>query len=730
MTAPTADHPSAGVAPADPAPVGALRGGWLILARGAWLALAAGMLVNFINGALVHAALAQTVCTQAPSDCGFYLLPTPANVRALHQLGLSLADYAAASTGLQVGVGLFYLAVGALIFWRKSHEWYGLFVALVLVLMGGTSTNPTESYVSSLFGPLTLPFEAFLQVIALVKWLAVPTFFLTFPSGRFAPRWTWALVLLWLGQYGLYSLPAPYLPPYWPEPLIAFEVLLVWGSPFAVQVYRYRRLYTPVQRQQTKWMVFAGVVALLATVLAGLLGAVVPGLTAPDSLYQLLEPSVMSLSYLLFAVAIGIALLRYRLFDIDIIIRRTLVYGTLTAGVVGLYVAIVVYVGALLPTGSNLLISMVATGLIAILFQPLRGWVQRGVNRLMYGQRDEPYAVVAHLGRRLENTLAPEATLAAIVETLAQALKLPYVAINLAQGAGFQTAAIYGAPVEAPLTLPLFYQSEPVGELVLGPRQRGDTFTPADRRLLEDLARQVGIAAHAVRLTRDLQRSRERLVLAREEERRRLRRDLHDGLGPTLAALALKADMIGELIATEPVHAEALASELYRDIRATVSEIRRLVYALRPPVLDELGLLAALQECAGQYRDVVGAPTITLTLPSRLPPLPAAVEVAALRITQETLTNAVRHSSARTCTVQISCTADSLTLTISDDGIGMPPQAQAGVGLRSMRERAEELGGACAIGSGPAGGVQIDVSLPLALPGVTAKSPANESEAL
>jgi signal transduction histidine kinase len=433
-------------------------------------------------------------------------------------------------------------------------------------------------------------------------------------------------------------------------------------------------------------------------------------------------------SFSLIPISIGIALLRSHLWDIDILISRTLIYGALTAIVVGLYILIVGYLGTLLRTGGNLLISLAATGLIAVLFQPLRGWLQRGVNRLLYGQRDEPYAVVARLGRRLEGTLAPDATLAAIVETLAQALKLPYAAITLAQDADFETAAVYGVPVEDPLTLPLSYHAEPVGELVLGPRQRGDTFTPTDRRLLEDLARQVGIAAHAVRLTSDLQHSRERLVLAREEERRRLRRDLHDGLGPTLAALALKASAVGELIPDAPDTASALASELTGDLRATIGEIRRLVYALRPPVLDELGLLAALRECAEQYRDVAGAPVMTLLLPARLPPLPAAVEVAALRITQEALTNTVRHAGARTCAVEIACEEGSLTLSVSDDGAGLPEVAHVGVGLRSMRERAEELGGSCAIASAPGGGLRVDVSLPLASLSATAVAPVNTSD--
>jgi len=268
--------------------------------------------------------------------------------------------------------------------------------------------------------------------------------------------------------------------------------------------------------------------------------------------------------------------------------------------------------------------------------------------------------------------------------------------------------------VEDPLTLPLSYQMEPVGQLVLGPRQRGDPFTQADRRLLDDLARQVGMAAHAVRLSRDLQHSRERLVTAREEERKRLRRDLHDGLGPTLAALALKATTVSDLISRDPVAATRLSNELYADIRATVGEIRRLVYALRPPRLDELGLLGAIREAARQQEQPDGL-QITVVAPERLPTLPAAVEVAGYRIVQEALTNVARHAQAHTSTVRLAW-ADALQVEITDDGVGIPPEHHAGVGLLSMRERAAELGGSCIIEPIPGAGTRVLARLPILSP--------------
>ncbi len=265
---------------------------------------------------------------------------------------------------------------------------------------------------------------------------------------------------------------------------------------------------------------------------------------------------------LLIPLSIAFAILHSRLWDIDIVINRTLVYGALTASVVGIYVLVVGGLGTLLQAQGNLVISLLATGLVAILFQPLRIRLQRAVNRLMYGERDDPYGVLSRLGQRLGATLAPDAVLSVIVETVAQALKLPYVAITLQQEQASPIAASYGKAVEPLLHLPLLYQSEHVGELLLAPRARGETFTPADHRLLNDLARQVGVAAHAVQLTTDLQLSRERLVTTREEERRRLRRDLHDGLGPTLAGFSLKVGAVRNHLLPGQEAADTLLSEL------------------------------------------------------------------------------------------------------------------------------------------------------------------------
>ena len=368
----------------------------------------------------------------------------------------------------------------------------------------------------------------------------------------------------------------------------------------------------------------------------------------------------------LFVVPIctGVAILRHHLYDMDVLVNRALVYGTLTMTVIVVYVIVVALFGALfgIGTGGNLAVSLLATGLIAVLFRPLQDRLQSAVNRLTYGERDDPYAALSRLGQRLEATLAPEAVLPTIVETVAQSLKLPYAEISLREGDGFRTAAVYGIPSGEPVALPLVYQKEEIGRLVLAPRAANESFGPNDRRLLEDLARHAGVAVHAVLLTSDLQRSRERLVATREEERRRLRRDLHDGLGPTLASLGLGLDAARKLMRREPDDVEALLARLKKQTLEAVTDIRQLVYGLRPPALDDLGLVPAIRQqaegygLAGEY-EAYGredGTVFAVEAPEDLPPLPAAVEVAAYRIAQEAMTNVARHARAGACRVRLS----------------------------------------------------------------------------
>jgi two-component system NarL family sensor kinase len=475
--------------------------------------------------------------------------------------------------------------------------------------------------------------------------------------------------------------------------------------PVAALVVRFRRA-TGEERQQFKWVAYAAAVLTAAFVVVSLW---------PDLDPSLVGRALFLVGFTAVPAAVGIAILKYRLYDIDLIINRTLVYGALTTIVVGLYALVVGGIGTLLQARGNLLVSLLGVGLVAVLFAPLKEWLQRGVNHLLYGERDEPYSVVSRLGARVRATDTPEAVLPAIVETVAEALKLPHAAIKLRQeDGGFVTAAAHGAPLGKPLVLPLSYGTEVVGQLVLSPRAPGEPFDPADRRLLDGVAHHAEAAVYAARLTSDLQRSRERLVTAREEERRRLRRDLHDGLGPQLATVTLNLDAARNLLDQEPESADALLAGLKAQVQDAISDIRRLVYDLRPPALDELGLIQAIREGAVGYARA--GLDVRIEAPQKLPPLPAAVEVAAYRIAQEGLTNAARHARASVCRVRLYPGENGLELEVADDGVGLPEDRHDGVGIASMRERAAELGGTCRVTTAPGGGTRIFARLPLSNP--------------
>lgn len=554
----------------------------------------------------------------------------------------------------------------------------------------------------------------------LVGVAVLPTLVLLFPDGRPLNRWAGVVAVIpgvalatgWLGYLftgGTVDVGARQLanPAAGRLPEALTSVSLGIGQPLmllsmvaaVVLVFVRLRRSHGEQRLQLKWVAWAGSIALVEVVTE-----FIPGNTA--------APYASLASNALLVAALGVAILRHRLFDIDVVINRTLMFATLSVLVVGGYVAIVLAIDALLGETTHLGPGLVATALVALGLAPVRGWVQRGVDRMLYGARHEPYRVMTQLGRRLEEDRvegAAESELDVVVQTVARALKLPYAAIV---DVGGEQLASTGTAVAVVRDYALSYQGLAVGRLVVSPRTGTERFGRDEERLLTDLARQVGAAVHAVRLSAALQASRQRLVTAKEEERLRLRRDLHDGLGPKLAALGLKLDAAGMMILDRPTEALHVLDTVKGDIRETIDDVRRLVYGLRPPALDELGLVGAVRE--GVQRFGVGvAPQIVVDAPDRLPALPAAVEVAAYWIVNEAVTNAVRHAAARRCEVRLALDG-ALLVSVCDDGGGMPAQWRAGVGTTSMAERAAELGGALQIGPRrPGPGTEVIARIPV-----------------
>lgn len=566
--------------------------------------------------------------------------------------------------------------------------------------------------------------------IGLVLNLGIVVLLLKFPTGQYlSPRWRWIAVLPAVGM-SLSLLQSALRNEIWlnnarspvPNPIYIGALSNTWrmgqiadqistltisiilftlvGAAASISVRWLRSGRTP--RQQLQWLMLVMAMAILIFIAGWLAWQFFP--RVDYFAFFLAGVVVMMLGT---PVAIGIAILRYNLFDIDLIWNRALVYGTLTIIIVLAYALLVSGIVVVL-LGLPLTIG-IAIMLVAAAFNPVRQMLQRGINRLMYGQRDEPYHVIAQMSRQLEATLTPDLALQSMVRTISESLKLPHVAII----AGDKVIA-HGTPHAGAIFVdfPLRHQHAHLGVLRASSRA-GETLSDKDHRLLEHLSAQAGLALHSVQLNADLQRSREQLVSAREEERRRLRRDLHDGLGPTLASQTLMLDAAMDLLHSDPDKASELLTQLKRQTQATVGDVRRLVYELRPPALDEHGLAGAIQNFGFQIADF----RFTREAPEPMPALPAAVEVAAYFIITEAITNVVRHAHASECVVRLSeHTVDEpamLHIEVRDNGLGLPDERVAGVGLRSMRERAEELGGTFTIESSASKGTTVIAELPI-----------------
>ncbi|MGN6698725.1 MAG: histidine kinase [Thermomicrobiales bacterium] len=342
---------------------------------------------------------------------------------------------------------------------------------------------------------------------------------------------------------------------------------------------------------------------------------------------------------------------------------------------------------------------------------PVHAWLAVHLDRLLTGWHDDPYAVLSAVRQHLDHKPdpTPAAILPTVAATIAATLQLPYIAIEMGLGAATSTVA-YGTapPLAERLTIPLTYHGAVVGALHAAARRPGEVLSADDLRLLRDLASQVGITLHAARLSDALQTAREQFVTTREEERRRIRRDLHDSLGPTLASLRMQLGAVRNVLRERPEMAETMIDELRDDVREATATIRHLVYGLRPPLLDEHGLAGALRSL-----DTVAAPaTLMLELPATLPPLSAALEVALYRIAAEAVHNVARHAHASCCTVRLELATDAVLLTIRDDGVGLPAEHNGGIGLTSMRERAAELGGTLTVAAAPGGGACVSAQIP------------------
>ena len=596
--------------------------------------------------------------------------------------------------------------VAAALLLRGARSWFRLYVAVALALwvtLGGVMAVVYEDALGGTAGDVALALQG-------LGWLAVFPAAYLFPDGRFVPAWTRWAVLGWLA-YFLVFLILPLLG-YESDPESLAEtlpLLALFGSALYAAVHRYRKVSIPEQRLQTRGVVAA--IALWFVVALVSVGTPLRSLRAEETVQGLVANGVLLLGgYLaaaLLPAAIAVAVLRYRLYEVDVWVNRALVYATLTA-LVALTYAGLAALGSLAWGGNDLAAPLAATVVIAVVLHPLRLRVQRWVDRLVYGRRKERYDVLADLGRQLESVVPPDQVLRTLVREVGVTLKLPYVAATHGSARVAQPEESE-RPAGREHVFPIRWQDENLGSLTVVVRP-GDELSAADRDLLDGLTRQAGAAVRAATLNDELRRSRGRILVAREDERRRLQRDLHDGLGPTLASMYQRVDTARQLLRRDPTTAERLLLDVGEQTKVVIADVRGLVRDLRPHELDELGLAGAVSAAATRFDGL--AVTVAAV---GLPALPPVVEVAAYRVAMEALTNAARHSGARTARVCLEADGGALVVTVTDDGRGLTATDRPGTGMSSMRERADELGGTLAVTAPATGGTQVRAVPPLAV---------------
>jgi signal transduction histidine kinase len=611
-------------------------------------------------------------------------------------------------------LGTLFPLAGALVLWRQPRNaagWVLLSAALVAV-----STLAHEwAYDGAVADPGSLPLVP--VAIWLASWTYVPYWVqptllpVLFPDGRLpSARWR-GYVRAVAALLALLTFVAMFKPDDDVEGLgltnpLALDVgipITVWGpvqfgtvmvlwclfTPVAlVGMIRRMRRATGRERAQLQWLLL-GIVVGPALSLLSLAVPVVDG------------ELVLAVGFACIPLGLAVAVLRHQMLDVEVVVNRTIVYGLLTAASLVAYVSVVAVAARYVGTDGA---GPVVAAVIVVLAASARTRVQRVVDRRLFGARRDPYAVVQRVGASTAAAAAPHEALDALVVTVAETLRLPFVQVLDAAG---DPVAQAGEPVVGTHVLSVVDRGRDLGVLVVGRRSRKERLRPQEESALREVAHRAGALLSARQLTADLQRSYERAVRAREEERRRLRRELHDGVGPALAGMALQLDSLAARLPDADLTTRA---ERLRDrLQTTVVEVRRIVDGLRPGAVDELGLADALRTL-GTEADAPVHVGVDVELPATLP---AGVESAVYRIASEAVTNVVRHAAATRADVRARLVDGAVVLSIDDDGCGFGADVTTGVGLRSMHDRAAETGGALEVDSDPGRGTQVTAVIPV-----------------
>jgi signal transduction histidine kinase len=508
-----------------------------------------------------------------------------------------------------------------------------------------------------------------------------------------------------------------------------WAIVVTVAAAFVAIVFRYRAGNREV-RQQVKWVALVAAVALLANLVAT--GALVACSCDSSPIATVSFTAVTFVVFFGLPASLAVAILRHRLYEIDVIINRAVVYGLLAAGLTVIYVGVVAGVGTIVGQRGSSLLTIAAAVVIALLFQPLRERARRLANRLVYGERATPYQVLSDLVERMSGTYGVDDVLQRTASILAQGTGATRVEVWLRVGRELRPAATWPTDVAAsdptPLgaddQLPPFegvtravavrHDDEVLGALALE-KPRNEPLTPTEDKLLQDLASQAGLVLRNVRLTAELRStidelraSRRRLVEAQDEERRKIERNLHDGAQQQLVALTVQLGLL-ERQADDAERVRQTANQLKDALGEALDDLRDLARGIYPPLLADKGLAAALE---AQSRRAAVATTIEADGIGRYP---REVETAVYFCALEALQNVAKYSEAGSAVVRLAERDGTLAFEIEDDGRGFDTAATTyGTGMQGMADRLDAIGGALDIASAPGSGTTVrgEIGLP------------------
>jgi signal transduction histidine kinase len=673
-----------------------------------------------------------------------YTMAGPPSPDAPESLGLDAGTVG--ENVLGIVLPLAFSIVGALVASRRPDNVVGWLLCSVGLLSGLEAIISAYGYWAIIYHPGSLPGGDVALWIGQVTWLpSIPLgtslFFLLFPDGALpSPRWR---PMLWLtiagailGALGAGVLPTIYAVESLPNPVyaapapigdwligIGFIAVIVGLVASGIGLFlRYRRS-DPEIRQQIKWFAYAAV-ATLVIVLPSQLS------DHPSALLSAMGAGAAAL----IPLSIGIAVLRHRLYDIDLVIRKTLIYGVLAGFITALYIGIVVGIGTLVGRGGehDLWLSVAATAAVAVLFQPVRERVNRVANRLIFGKRATPYEVLTAFSERLGGAYADEDVLSRMSRLVGEGIGAERAEVWLRVGDELRAAATWpaqdraarpsvrlsdGAMPDLPgsdATYPIEHRGELLGALAVT-KPPAEPLTPSDVRLVADLAAQAGLVVRNVRLTEelrarleDLTRAQRRLVTAQDEERRRIERNIHDGAQQQLVALAVKLRLADSLVGRDDQKAHTLLGDLKDEVSDALEDLRDLARGVYPPLLADKGLAAALD---AQARKAAVPTAVDADGVGRFS---QDVEATVYFSCLEALQNVAKYSEANAASVRLRSHEGHLQFVISDDGRGFDPKATGyGTGLQGIADRLAAIGGTVEVRSAPGMGTSLTGRIPV-----------------